>query len=372
VTLPSLAPGTLFGARWIVGGVLGKNQLAVVYEAESASEGRFAALKLFDSSLCRDGAAWGRFESLTRSLAMLQGVDGIARSYDVGMNDGRPFVASERSTFPTLSRYIAERGQIAPRTFRDTLATLAGALHAAHGVGVTHGNLKPQNVFVSVDHSGWARLTDFGLAELREANGVQQARTLGWNAPEVSPAAPIPASDLFGLGLLSFFAISGSPWYSVQRSSTASGLPLPHTASERARTLGGEIPQTLDPWFERALAHNPAERFANALEMAEAFASALAGRPSTPPSVAKPLAPTVPVPERGAVPGMGLSPSQPPAPKPDPNAPTAPQLAMTEPMPARPPAAHSSIPVLHRPSRRRRSLRHRTTLRRRRSASRSS
>ncbi len=346
MTLPSLTPGTLFGARWIVGRVLGKHQLAIVYEAESAREARFAALKLFDSALSRDAEAWSRFEALTRSLAALPG-DGIARSYDAGINDGRPFVASERCTFPTLSRYLAERGPIAPRVFRDTLTTLAGALDAAHAVGITHGNLKPQNVFVSADHSGWARLSDFGLAELREANGVHQARTLGWNAPEVSPAPPLPASDLFGLGLLSFFAITASPWYSAQRSSTASGVPLPRAASERARALGGEIQESLDPWFERALAQNPSERFANALEMAAAFARALEGRPSMAPSVAGPLSETIPVPERSPVPGMGFSPSKPPAPKLDPNAPTAPQLAvaMTEPMPARSPSAHPGAPV---------------------------
>ena len=344
MTLPSLTPGTLFGAHWIVGRVLGKNQLAVVYEAESPHEARFAALKLFDSALSRDSAAWSRFETITRSLAALPG-DGIARSYDVGVNDGRPFVASERSTFPTLSRYIAERGAIAPRTFRDTLATLAGALDAAHGAGITHGNLKPQNVFVSVDHSGWARLTDFGLAELREANGVQQARTLGWNAPEVSPAPPAPPSDLFALGLLSFFAISGSPWYSAQRISTASGVPLPRIASERARTFGGELPPALDPWFERALAQDPAERFASALDMAKAFASALEGRPSMAPSIAGPLAATVPVPERSPLAGMVFSPSKPPASKLDPNAPTAPQLAVTEPLPAREPLPAHEPPL---------------------------
>jgi serine/threonine-protein kinase len=335
VTLPSLTAGTLFGARWIVGRVLGKNPLAVVYEAESASEARFAALKLFDSALSRDATAWSRFESLTRALATLPG-DGIARSYEVGLNDGRPFVASERSTFPTLSRYVAERGQIAPRTFRDTLVTLAGALDAAHGAGITHGNLKPQNVFVSVDHSGWARLTDFGLADLREACGVHQARTLGWNAPEVSPAAPTPASDLFGLGLLSFFALSGTPWYSAQRSS-ASGVPLPRAASERARVFGGEILQVLDPWFDRALAQNPGERFANALEMAQAFASALDGRTS--------IAPSITVTSEDA--DEPLLPSEPPVPKLDPNAPTVPQLAvaMTEPMPARDPAARASVPA---------------------------
>jgi serine/threonine protein kinase len=104
-----------------VGRQLGKNELALVYEAEEAREARFAALKLLDSALGRDGAAWARFETLTRAIAQVPG-DGIARSYDIGSSEGRPFVITERCVFPTLSRYLAERGPLKPRALRETLA----------------------------------------------------------------------------------------------------------------------------------------------------------------------------------------------------------------------------------------------------------
>lgn len=348
MTLPSLVPGALFGSRWIVGRVLGKNELAVVYEAEESREARFAALKLFDTALVRDAEAWQRFETLSRSLASVQS-DGIAKSYQVGTSDGRPFVASERCVFPTLSRYVADRGAPGARAFRDTLRTLAGALDAAHAAGIVHGNLKPQNVFVSLDNPSWARLTDFGLAELREACGINPPRTLGWNAPEVSPGVPTAPSDLFALGLITFFALSGSPWYSAQRSKTASG-EHPRSASARARAFGGEIPTVLDAWFERALAREPAHRFANALDMANAYALALDDGPvisiasaaPVPSKAAGPLSATVPVAQPSPLAGMDLS--QPVASKLDPNGPTARQLAATEQAPAREPLAFASNP----------------------------
>jgi serine/threonine-protein kinase len=354
VTLASLQPGSLFGSRWIVGRLLGKNELAVVYEAEEARKARFAALKLLDSAFGRDGAAWTRFETLTRAIAQIPG-DGIARSYDIGSSEGRPFVITERCVFPTLSRYLAERGPLKPRALRETLATLAGALDAVHGAGITHGNLKPQNVFVSADNTAWARLTDFGFAELREASGINQPRTLGWSAPEVSPAPATPSSDLFVLGLLCFFALSGSPWYSAQRTKTSGGGELPRSASERARVLGAEIPQALDAWFERALARDPADRFGNAIDMAHAFSRALEGRtesvPSTvaaPESAAGPLSATIPVPERSPFANPAISLHRPPESKAlDPNGPTAPQfqVAATVPVPARPDPAFTSTPA---------------------------
>ncbi|HVR20090.1 MAG TPA: serine/threonine-protein kinase, partial [Polyangiaceae bacterium] len=334
MTLPSLAPGALFGAHWIVGRVLGKHELAVVYEAEDAHKARFAALKLFETALARDTAAWQRFEALTRSLAELPG-EGIARSYDVGVFEGRPFVASECSVFPTLARYVSERGPLAPRAFRDTLLTLASALEASHRAGIVHGNLKPQNVFVSVDNPGWARLTDFGVAELREAARVNQPRTLGWNAPEVTPEPPTAASDLFALGLLAFFSLSGSPWYSAQRSSVASSAERSRTASERASAYGGDIPAGLDAWFERALAHEPRDRFSSASDMAQAFVRALDEARSNPPSAVGPLSATVPVAVKSPFAHSNPPPQQAPVSKLDPNGPTAPQLAVTETLPAR-------------------------------------
>jgi serine/threonine-protein kinase len=359
-------PGALFGSRWIVGRQLGKNELSLVYEAEESRAARFAALKVLDSALGRNAEAWQRFEILTRSIAQVPS-EGIAKSYDVGTNEGRPFVASERCVFPTLSRYVADRGALSARAFRDTLRTLAGALDAAHGAGFVHGNLKPQNVFVSLDNSSWARLTDFGLAELREANGVNPPRTLGWSAPELSPGAPTAASDLYTLALVCFFALSGSPWYSAQRSKTASG-EHPRTASARARAFGGEVPAVLDAWFERALAREPSERFANAIDMANAFAQCLDGTslmmskapvmpsgraptsPGAPPSVG-PLSETVPVPQKSPFAQPGVGQRQPPVSKLDPNGPTARQLAATEKVPVReqPVAANPAPPPYSNP-----------------------
>jgi serine/threonine-protein kinase len=334
VALPSIAPGTLFGPRWIIGRVLGKSELAVVYEAEEAREARFAALKLLEPVLARDVLAWERFQEVTRTLARVQS-NGIAKSYDVGMNESRPFFATERTVFPTLSRFIAERGPLTPHAFSDALGTLAGALDAAHAAGIVHGNLKPQNVFVSFDNAGWARLTDFGLAELRAANHVPNPRTLGWNAPEVTPASPIFASDLYCLGLLSFFALSGTPWFSAQRATTASGTPRPLLASERAKSFGGEISPSLDAWFARALDREPEKRFPNAASMARAFVEAMDGPRPAPPDSRFPLSETVPVREanpalRAALAAAANAPTVPTPSYPAPS--SAPTLEITAPL----------------------------------------
>src|SRR5262249_12216911 len=148
--------------------------------------GRFAALKILAPAL-GEGPAWTEYVTLAKALAELPG-EGIARAYDLGIDPviERPYIASERLVFPTLPRYVTERGAIPLRLLAQALETLAGALDAAHGAGIVHGGLKPQNVFVSVDNPRWARVTDFALGRLRAEIGAGPGSLLGWSAPEAS------------------------------------------------------------------------------------------------------------------------------------------------------------------------------------------
>jgi len=307
VTAPLLAPGSMLASRWIVGGLLGQNDLAEVYEAEEASQRRFAAIKLLRADFAAE-PGWGEHVALTRALSELPG-EGIARAYDIGVEPalGRPYVASERITFPTLARYVGERGPMPLRALAQALMTLGPALDAAHAAGIVHGGLKPQNVFVSFDNPRWARITDFAFGRLRSAGGRGPAALLGWSAPEAAAGFSTPAGDRYSLALVCFFAASGVPWYNALRALDAPPSDRrTRVASERAKSQGGEIEPLFDPWFAKALAADPEARFGTAAEMAAAFIDVFTG------------APTTELAARSSMPGMSatqpISPSQVPAP----------------------------------------------------------
>jgi serine/threonine protein kinase len=282
VTAPPLAPGSMFASRWIVGGLLGQSELGEVYEAEEAHQRRFAALKIMKPELVSE-PAWSEHIALTRALSELPG-DGIARAYDLGIETGkkRPYIASERITFPTLSRYVGERGPVPLRVLAQALTTLGAALDAAHAAGIMHGGIKPQNVFVSYDNPHWARLTDFSLARLRAASGQGPTALLGWSAPEAAAGFITPAGDRYALALVCFFAASGVPWYNALRS--LDGPPSERSrgrlASERAKSQGGELDPAFDAWFARALAADPDARFRTASELAAVFVDVFTGAPT--------------------------------------------------------------------------------------------
>jgi serine/threonine-protein kinase len=280
VVPPEIRPGTLVSSRWIVGGLLGKSALATVYEAEEARQSRFAALKFFDPSLGAE-PGWSEHVALTKALSELPG-DGIARAYDCGIDPalGRPYVASERLVFPTLARYVAEKGPLTPHAFAECLETPTAALDTAHAAGIVHANLKPHNLFISYDNPRWARLTDFSVGRLRATAQAGPGAMLGWSSPEALAGFPTPSSDRYALALLTFFAIVGSPWHSVLRGGDGKGPDSSRPsriASERATMLGGKLDPALDPWFERALAAGPDARFESSRRMFQAFMEALWG-----------------------------------------------------------------------------------------------
>lgn len=278
MVLPEIPPGTFVASRWIVGGVLGRSALATVHEAEEARQSRFAALKLFDPSLAAE-PGWSEHVTLTNALSELPG-DGIARAYDCGIDPllGRPYVASERLVFPTLARYVAEKGPLTPKAFAECLETVTVALDTVHAAGIVHGNLKPHNLFISFDNPRWARLTDFCVGRLRATAQVGPGAMLGWSAPEALAGFATPASDRYALALLTFFAVVGSPWHSVLRGGDGKGPDSSRpsrVASERASILGGELDPAMDAWFDQALAADPNARFESSRRMLQAFVEAL-------------------------------------------------------------------------------------------------
>jgi len=247
-----------------------------VYEAEEASQQRFAALKVFERAFAEE-PAWSEHVTLTNAVSALPG-EGIARAYDAGIDPGlgRPYVASERLVFPTLARYVAERGALTAQAFAQALETVSHALDAAHGAGIVHGNLTPHNLFVSFDNPHWARITDFCLGRLRGAAHTGPSAVLGFSAPEALAGFPTPSSDRYSLALLTFFAIVGSPWHSALRGVAGSeGARPSRLASERAAALGGTLDPALDPWFSRALAVDPEARFDSARDMVKSFVETL-------------------------------------------------------------------------------------------------
>jgi hypothetical protein len=291
-----LQAGQLVAGRFTVAALVGSGEISEVYDVRDPSSGRAFALKLFASRVLQSPQAWLEAQQVARHAASL-GAPAIVPSFDFGVEPavGAPFALSELVSAPSLERQVATQGALAPHTLAELMRALAPAFDAAHAAGLVHRVLGPRKIFLSpagMPGAG-ARVGDFGVSRIWAAAPPPPgwAGSPGWVAPEAASAqAPsAPSMDVFALGLLAFFALTGRPIFlSLQaRPMDPNRLwaeltsPLP-PASRRAAELGVQLAPSLDAWFERALALAAAGRFQSVGEMSNALVVLAGAMPATP------------------------------------------------------------------------------------------
>lgn len=262
----TLAPGTLLGGLYRVGGVLGRGGMGVVYEAVDIGLERAVAVK----ELRAPDAEAELFLREARSVAALQH-PGIVQIHSLTEHDGRLYMVFERVHGRSLDAELAERGRLASEAVRALLRDVCPALDHAHGAKVIHRDLKPGNLMRAAD--GRCKVMDFGIAH-RASLTAAATRTEAWGtppymAPEQEEGSVSRESDLYALGCTVYELLAGA-------------RPFSGGADKRARRfrplseLG--LPAALDAFMARALDPDPAARFHSAADFLSAFEGALTDR----------------------------------------------------------------------------------------------
>jgi serine/threonine-protein kinase len=219
-----------------------------------------------------------RFEGEARAAARLAHPNAVA-VFDVGEEEGVPFLVMEQVMGPTLEQELAGGPLDVGRVVRLG-AELLAALGAAHAAGLVHRDVKPANVLITPD--GSAKVADFGIAKaLADDEGTtrqmdltttgQMIGTVAYMAPERLGGQPATVqSDLYSVGVVLYEALSGhrpfaasTPIAIVRAVDQACPVPL------RERCPGLE--RRLVAVVERAMAKNPEDRFASAADMSAAL-----------------------------------------------------------------------------------------------------
>jgi predicted Ser/Thr protein kinase len=267
---------------------LGRGGMGVVYLARDVQLDRDVAIKVLPSELARTTAARERFIREARMAASLSHPH-IVPIHRVGEAGGFVFFVMSYVEGETLGERLRTRGPLPPADATRVLREVAWALAYAHGRGIVHRDVKPDNILLEVG-TGRAMVTDFGIAHGGDdsAPAAYPGKIMGtahYMSPEQAANQPVDGrSDLYSLGVVGYLAVSGR----LPFESTNLPALLVRQATEAPASVmrvAPGLPAALGRAIDRCLEREPADRFADGESLAEALASAKEARPTLPPTL---------------------------------------------------------------------------------------
>ena len=269
--------------RRIAAGGMGEVYLAVL-----TREGGFektVALKTMLPSLADKPDFARQFEAEASMAAKLSHAN-IVQVFDHGRIDGRSFLSMEFVEGPDLAELIDALGDSAfpPQVAAELGVQLCRGLGHAHErrdlqgrpVGIVHGDVSPHNVLLSPD--GQAKITDFGLARLRDGGGEEGAVTgkYSYMSPEQARGqAAEPSSDLFSAGLILFELFTGQRAYPLADPPESTLALIRAGDHPDPAQLNPDLAPGITALLKQALAQEPDQRFESATDMARALTATI-------------------------------------------------------------------------------------------------
>ncbi|HEX6249632.1 MAG TPA: protein kinase [Nocardioidaceae bacterium] len=247
-----------------------------VWRAEDTVLDREVAVKVLKHEYADDPTFRARFEAEARHAAALVHPN-VASVFDVGEiteEDGsgtrRPFLVMELVPGQPLSTLLRGGEAMPPDRAADMVAQAADAIAAAHAIGIIHRDVKPANLLVTPE--GVVKITDFGIARAGDGAAITQTGqiigTPHYISPEQAEGHPASeASDIYALGVVLYECLAGRRPFMRD---TPIQVALAHIREE-VPALGEEVPPRMRAIVDKALAKDPADRFASAADLATAL-----------------------------------------------------------------------------------------------------
>jgi eukaryotic-like serine/threonine-protein kinase len=267
---------------------LGRGGMGVVYLARDVQLDRDVAIKVLPSYLARDAAARERFLREARLAAGLSHPH-IVPIHRVSEAGGFVFFVMSYVEGETLGERLRTRGPLPPAEASRVLREVAWALAYAHGRGIVHRDVKPDNILLEAG-TGRALVTDFGIAHGgRDAEpGAHLGKVMGtayFMSPEQAAGEAIDGrSDIYSLGVVGYLAVSGRLPFEA---SNLPALLLRQTTEDPQSVMRAApgLPPALGAAIDRCLARDRARRFTDGEALAEALAPPPDARPALPPTL---------------------------------------------------------------------------------------
>jgi eukaryotic-like serine/threonine-protein kinase len=269
--------GEVIAGRFEIVELIGKGGMSSVFKAHDRLLDRSVAIKVLHPQFTEDEEYVERFRREARSVAQLSHPN-IVTVIDRGEDSGRQYIVFEYVQGENLKQLLERTGPMSAYEALGMALQMARALSFAHGRGLIHRDVKPQNVLLNAE--GQAKMTDFGIARSVDVQGVTITGTvLGTSeyiAPEQARGQQVDAqTDVYSLGVVLYELLTGSVPYDGDNFVTVAlrhvNEPVPSLLEQRP-----DAPPRLALAVERAMAKSPDERYESMDELVEELEDCLA------------------------------------------------------------------------------------------------
>ncbi|HEY8497173.1 MAG TPA: Stk1 family PASTA domain-containing Ser/Thr kinase [Limnochordales bacterium] len=264
---------TVLANRYRIQAKIGDGGMAVVYRALDLLLHRPVAIKCLRPQFASDPEFLQRFMQEAQAAASLSHPN-VVNIFDVGHAGDVHYIVLEYVQGRNLKEILREEGRLPPKRAAHIARSVARALEAAHRRQLIHRDIKPHNILITPE--GRVKVTDFGIARAASAATLTQTGTVigsvHYFSPEQARGGPVgPASDLYALGVVLYEMLTGTVPF---RGDSPIAVALKHLEEEPVPPSG--LVPSIPAWLERvvlkALAKDPAQRYASAEEMAQDLA----------------------------------------------------------------------------------------------------
>jgi serine/threonine-protein kinase len=271
-----------------------------VYAAIDQTTEKRVAVKIYSHQIVRDRGAREKFQLEVRVAGRVES-EHIVQVLDANVDPMTqfPFMVMEFLNGTDLQQLVAQKGPLAPALAVEYLTQIALGLDKVHAckdhdgkaAPIVHRDLKPENLCLTHREDGTplVKIIDFGIAKVLSGSATWSGDLKGtplYMAPEQLSHAPVtPATDIWALGLVAFYLLTGRCyWKSAERADAVlpavlrevcEGPVVPPRARMRELGVAVSLPPAFDQWFTRCVALDPARRYPQAGEAVRALAVAL-------------------------------------------------------------------------------------------------
>jgi len=283
--------GTIVADRYHILERIGVGGMGQVFLAEHVRMKRKSALKVMREALTSDPVAVSRFHREAENASQITHPN-VAAVYDFGETpNGLVYIAMEYVPGEPLSDVLEEERSLNPARVADIIAQAADALSAAHGLGILHRDLKPDNIMLTSTRWGTdlVKLVDFGISRAM-ASATQQFTSTGiivgtpdYMSPEQLTGDNLDTrSDQYALALIAYYSLTGTfPFPSG--SSKEALLTRLTTPPRKLADAKPDVawPASLQATLDRALALNVSDRYDEVHEFGRELEAAIGEMPGT-------------------------------------------------------------------------------------------